>query len=520
VITRPLSAGEQGTPYYTQDFGSFDDTLIPVANPDYRAVPVRFSDYGANGDFEVIEYNLESSIDFVKGFEVSQHIGVITELWPGNVTPLRDAAKIDVAGLGAGSFDWVDIFYHCDGANSAEGGMTAFEVGDEVVVLNEGGNPNPAPDDLVIVGFKDELRTCVPTVLLIQLHTEYIFWDLEKNTPYSKIENQPLSWSEMTAKINELHLTMVAGLTSVSCGYSGFVECPVPEIIGCVLQPVSYDSCLRVIHRACSSVNSQNDETWEYVDLAGDPPCRNIAAHGLRTHSAYDADSVSGDTLLVDDCGAFSWSSASEQRWEDLETFDSDDPSHEWQVVSRVAYEKTTNLYLPAVLYGPSLDVGGKAKRKPCFFWYVSEKYRSYWYLDPRVSGRTETVSYLSSINPANNAGEVLSLFTPAGSYNTLATSDPAKAGLYKNFSVVLEQPIVAESQNFSNHWGFSKLYIGRNGVLSEPENPDSDYVYSWSDILPVDMGTIFGLFSKTLDADISARGASAGLVVSIYGRV
>lgn len=158
-----VAVDQYGVIYYTQNFGFGGKPK--AATPEFRVCPVQFNDYGAEGDHENIDYHLDDSVNFPKHFEVSEHIGVITELWNPAVTPLRDAAKVDIEGLG--SFDWVDIFYHCEGSDTVEGGIAAFSVGDRVLVLNEGGSSHPSADNLVIIGFEEGLKQCMPPIIVL-----------------------------------------------------------------------------------------------------------------------------------------------------------------------------------------------------------------------------------------------------------------------------------------------------------------------------------------------------------------
>lgn len=175
--------------YFVQDFGYKSvDEEIPGQN--LRMLPLRVNNVGnaqaietTDKKFEVLSYDTYS-LAFEQFFEMSQHIGIVTEVWSSNVTPIQDAVKVNIEGLGKESFEWIDVFYHCEGSNSIEGGSFAFTVGDEVIVLNEGGKCNPSESDLVVVGFKNKLQQCVKFLLIISTPSgnEAFVWDIITNS--------------------------------------------------------------------------------------------------------------------------------------------------------------------------------------------------------------------------------------------------------------------------------------------------------------------------------------------------
>jgi uncharacterized protein YkwD len=205
VVGMAVKYDDDGMPYYTQNFGSLNDKLIAVSTPDYRVVPITVNNYGNGGDFETIDYDMLSAGNFEEFFEISQHIGVVTAVDGDN-----DTADITVDKLGAGSFADVPIFYHCEDSNTVAGGSAAFAVNDEVLVLNEGGKPYPSSGDLVIVGFKDELKSCGHPIIVLFCYNynvpledqRYSFIDIRTKTTYPVYQNnieidQPFSLSDL-----------------------------------------------------------------------------------------------------------------------------------------------------------------------------------------------------------------------------------------------------------------------------------------------------------------------------------
>ncbi len=158
-----------------------------------RAIPMSVNSYESGiSAYDTLDYNMLSAINFTKFFEVSEHIGIITE-----VSTTIDAAKIDIEGLGKESFSWVDIFYHCQEATDTTGGVAAFSVGDEVLVLNEGGGCTPSESNLVIVGFKEGLKNCGELVVIFRFiktitETQYLVIKIVADNLPEKFElNKP-----------------------------------------------------------------------------------------------------------------------------------------------------------------------------------------------------------------------------------------------------------------------------------------------------------------------------------------
>lgn len=178
-----------GTPYYTQVFavrtGSPPTDDIPIDT--MRILPITVNEKGnENGEYETRAFDMLSGSDFERFFEMSLHYGIVKELWPQNVTPLEDAVRVEVSGLGTNrdetiEFEWVSVYYICEEEKEFKGGMAGFRVGDEVLVLNEYGKPDPTADDLAVVGHKNGVRKCAsPYLLVVSEKTwKHEWWDLD-----------------------------------------------------------------------------------------------------------------------------------------------------------------------------------------------------------------------------------------------------------------------------------------------------------------------------------------------------
>lgn len=180
--------------YYCATFGKRSeisvvdlDTSSSVAK---RVIPLTVNDVGnENRAYESLDYNMLSAIAFKRFFEMSVHEGVIKALWPSNVTPLRDAARVEITKLGEDrnetkEIEWIDIFYHCQGSDTVSGGMAAFAVDDEVIVLNESGSKYPNADNLKVIGHKTGKKYCSVAFLLLvssQNGEEACVWDMWNN---------------------------------------------------------------------------------------------------------------------------------------------------------------------------------------------------------------------------------------------------------------------------------------------------------------------------------------------------
>ena len=140
----------------------------------------------------------------------------------------------------------------------------------------------------------------------------------------------------------------------------------------------------------------------------------------------------------------------------------------------------------------------------------------------PYTYSASKKISYKSYIQDVEYPDVVVKttsgLSTSSLFCSIAVTQYPVKTGMQKEFSVVLEQPIVSDCDDTSNCWGQSSLYIG-TGTPIDPEDLSAGYTYDWDDIVPADMAMIYSYFSKTFKQDMIARGIGAGLMVSIYDR-
>lgn len=142
------------------EYGSAN-VVRPIGHENYRIAPITVNSFGSDGgDFETLDYRMMSGSEFKEFFEISQHIGVVDAVD-------KEKGTVDITindNNISGQFTNVAVFYHCDGDKTADNGIDAFEVGDSVVVLNEGGSCSPRSDDLVVVGFAEELKHCLTRI--------------------------------------------------------------------------------------------------------------------------------------------------------------------------------------------------------------------------------------------------------------------------------------------------------------------------------------------------------------------
>ena len=103
---------------------------------------------------DTIDYDLSSSGDFEKLFDMSLHKGTITDVDYEN-----NKADVVVADLEGTPYSDVEIFYHCED-DSTDNGASAFVIDDKVWVINEKGKCNPDSSDLKIVGFQETKKNC------------------------------------------------------------------------------------------------------------------------------------------------------------------------------------------------------------------------------------------------------------------------------------------------------------------------------------------------------------------------
>ena len=118
-----------------------------------RLAPLNFSGGPTlGGDFEKIDFDL--AINFEESFELSSFEGTILSV-------TDDTAEVEVTitpdekSSYVRTFSNVPIFYHCGNMAITSGGGTAFEVGDNVIVLNESVKGSITADDLSIIGSGD-----------------------------------------------------------------------------------------------------------------------------------------------------------------------------------------------------------------------------------------------------------------------------------------------------------------------------------------------------------------------------
>jgi hypothetical protein len=139
------------------EYGS-SNIVMPIDQENYRIAPITVNSFGNDGgNFETLDYRMMSDSEFKEFFEISQHIGVVNAVDKANGTVDITINGDDISG----SFTNVAVFFHCDGDTTVENGINAFEEGDSVIVLNEGGSCSPRSEDLVVVGFSEDLKHCL-----------------------------------------------------------------------------------------------------------------------------------------------------------------------------------------------------------------------------------------------------------------------------------------------------------------------------------------------------------------------
>lgn len=209
----------------------------------FRLIPITVNGYGvASTSLETRDYNPQSSNDeFTKFYETSLHTGIILD-----VDDDEDIADVTVKKLGVGQdeeidYEGVEIFYHCEGETGVAGGRAAFAVGDEVLILNEGGNCHPDTEDLCIVGFPEEVKPCNQNLVLVFLHRDHpnkttgnaIFLEIDpsgnvtekavKNPLTGQALSQPFytSWWNRDTPAGKFSIDQVASYNKLTTAKSG-----------------------------------------------------------------------------------------------------------------------------------------------------------------------------------------------------------------------------------------------------------------------------------------------------------
>jgi len=103
-----------------------------------------------------------------------------------------------------------------------------------------------------------------------------------------------------------------------------------------------------------------------------------------------------------------------------------------------------------------------------------------------------------------------------------ISNPKPIISGVHLGSAVVLEQPIMvkmARSGNVVSHWEQCQIYTQIDGYQTDPENPESDWIYDWNNLSKVNMSTIFQHFGTTLSESVAAKHTGGGLKVQIYSR-
>ena len=124
---------------------------------------------------DTIDYDLSSSEDFEKLFDMSLHKGTITDVDYEN-----NKADVTIEDLEGTPYSDVEIFYHCED-DSTDNGASAFAVDDKVWVINEKGKCNPDSSNLKIVGFQETKKGCGLFMVFRGDANTFVIWNAQSD---------------------------------------------------------------------------------------------------------------------------------------------------------------------------------------------------------------------------------------------------------------------------------------------------------------------------------------------------
>jgi hypothetical protein len=82
----------------------------------------------------------------------------------------------------------VPIHYHCPKKETIDGGSIAFKVNDTVLVCNHSGNCDWRNDEIKVIGFPNQLKTCLPYIYIRIGHWSFL-WDVSTGAYATGIKN-------------------------------------------------------------------------------------------------------------------------------------------------------------------------------------------------------------------------------------------------------------------------------------------------------------------------------------------
>jgi len=135
-----------------------------------RIVPMIVNGYGCQNkgdEFHALNFSTLTPEDFSKFFELSINPGIVTAVDHRNGTVDVEFQEGDFSGE---LYKDIDTHYHCEGGIFDEH-ASAFDIGDEILVMNEFGHNTPEVENLTAIGFTDGVKPCGRSVVLISNHT-------------------------------------------------------------------------------------------------------------------------------------------------------------------------------------------------------------------------------------------------------------------------------------------------------------------------------------------------------------
>lgn len=125
-----------------------------------------------------IEWELPENFNLTAGCSIME--GAIVSVDYNN-----DTATVNITGMG--QFADVAVFYHCEHKGTVEGGSIAFQVDDDVLILNLSGSSSPDAANLRIIGFTDGPHDCARPIIGIVMTSYwsdisyFTAWDVKNN---------------------------------------------------------------------------------------------------------------------------------------------------------------------------------------------------------------------------------------------------------------------------------------------------------------------------------------------------